>query len=141
MIKEFLADSNKAIVERVSELLHLFENDGVYIERKRLRLTNFREVKHLKFNRPRLKDGLIGRSGESLWIIAIKNDLLTEEDIAEFSKECKRYRKKLQKRIFISSSEIDTNVRLKALEEKIWPWNLNNLNLLCDLFNKPTIIL
>ena len=141
LINEFVTDAHKDITERIGELLHLFENEGVYINSKRLRLVNFREIKHLNFNRRHLKEGLIGRSSDALWIIAIKHDHLTEEDIAEFSRECKRYRKKVSIRIFISPIEIETNVRLKALEEKIWTWNLNNINVLFELFNKPEIIL
>lgn len=141
MIEEFTFNSRKAIVERVEELLHLFENEGVYIGRKKLRLTNFREIKPLKFNYPNLREGLIGRTPDCLWIIAIKDDMLTDEDITDFSKECKRYRQRSQRRIFITPLDVDTNVRLRALEERIWTWNLDNLNLLCDLFNKPEIIL
>jgi hypothetical protein len=36
--------------------------------------------------------------------------------------------------------DIDANSRLKALEEKIWTWDLNNLNHMMDLFAKPRII-
>ena len=87
-----------------------------------------------------IKDGLIGRASDAQWIIAIKHNHLTEEHIAEFSKECRRFRKRINIRICITPLEVDTNVRLKALEEKIWTWNLNNINLLFDLFNKPAII-
>lgn len=141
MIKEFSQDSHKTVVERIAELLYLFENEGVYIGNKRLRLTNFREIKPLKFTYPNIRDGLIGRSTDTLWIIAIKNDFVTEEDITDFSRECRRYKQRIQRRIFITTIDIDTNVRLRALEEKIWTWNLNNVNLLCELFNKPAIIL
>ena len=140
LINDFIVDSQKDIAVRIEELLQLFENDGVYINNKRLRLINFREIKHLRFNCRHIKDGLIGRGGDALWIIAIKYNHLTEEDIAEFSKECRRYRKRINIRICITPLEVDTNVRLKALEEKIWTWNLNNINLLFDLFNKPAII-
>lgn len=140
VIKEFIINSGKVITDRIAELLQLFGNEVVYIERKRLRLTNFREIKPLKFNSPIIKDGVIGRSTDYLWIIAIKDDLITDDDITEFARECKKYKQKTQRRIFITPIDIDMNVRLKALEEKIWTWNLNNVNLLFDLFNKPAII-
>lgn len=140
LIKEFTLSAQKPIVERMSELLRLFQNEVVQIEKKRLRLNHFQEIKPLEFNHRSLKDGLIGRSDDSLWIMAFKYDNLTEEDISEFAKECKKYRHKLQKKIIIAFQDIDTNARLRALEEKIWTWDLSSLNHVLDLFYKPRII-
>jgi len=141
MVKEFIMNSNKSLSERTVELLRLFENEAVCLDRKRLRLTPFREIKPLGLNCRNLKEGLIARSADSLWIIAFKEDLITEEDIAEFTKECKKHKQRVQRKIVIASGGVDTNAHLKALEEKIWTWNLNNLNQLLDLFNKPRVIL
>jgi len=89
MIREFIFNAQKPVIERITELLGLFEDEVVQIEKKRLRLNHFREIKPLELNQRSLKEGLIGRSNDSLWIIAFKHDLLTEDDIAEFAKECK----------------------------------------------------
>lgn len=140
MIQEFLLNAQKPIIERMMDLLRLFSDEMVQIEKKRLRLNHFREIKPLEFNNRNLKEGLIGRSNDSLWIIAFKNDLLTEEYITEFAKECKKYRHKLQRKIIIAFQDIDTNARLRALEEKILTWDLNNLNQILDLFSKPRVI-
>ncbi|MBM3246466.1 MAG: hypothetical protein FJZ13_03950 [Candidatus Omnitrophica bacterium] len=140
IIKEFLSHAKRPVIDRITELLRLFEDEVVQIEKKRLRLTHFREIKPLEFNQKSLKEGLIGRSHDSLWIMAFKYDLLTEDDIAEFAKECKKYRHKLQKRIIISFKEIDMNARLRALEEKILTWDVNNVNQILDLFSKPGVI-
>ncbi len=140
MIQEFLLDARKPIIERVTELLRLFEDETIQIEKKRLRLSHFREIKPLEFNRRSLKDGLIGRSSDSLWIMAFQPEVLTEEDITEFARECKKYRHKLQKKIMVTFREIDANARLRALEEKILTWDLNNLNQILDLFLKPRVI-
>ncbi len=40
----------------------------------------------------------------------------------------------------ITLKEVEPNARLKALEEKIWTWDLNSLNQIMDLFSKPRII-
>ena len=140
MIQEFLLNAKKPIVERMTELFRLFEDEIIQIERKKLRLTHFREIKPLEFNNRGLKDGLICRSNESLWIMAFKHDLLTEEDITEFVKECRKYRHKLDRKIIVAFQDIDVNARLRALEEKIWTWNIDNLNQILDLFSKPRVI-
>jgi len=141
MIQEYLLNAKKPILERMIELLHLFEDEMIQIERKKVRLTHFREIKPLEFNNRRLKEGLIGRSHDNLWIMAFKQGDLTEDDIAEFAKECKKYRHRLQKKIIIAFQDIDSNARLRALEEKIWTWDLNNLNQILDLFSKPRVII
>ncbi|MDD2751538.1 MAG: ATP-binding protein [Candidatus Omnitrophica bacterium] len=139
-IKEFLTNAQKPVTERIHELLKLFTDDTIQIEKKRFRLTHFREIKSLDFNQRNFNEGLIGRSNEALWIIAFKREVLTEEDIAEFSRECKKYRHKLQRKIIVTNSDIETNARLRALEEKILTWNINNLNQILDLFSRPRII-
>ncbi|MFA5410320.1 MAG: ATP-binding protein [Candidatus Omnitrophota bacterium] len=140
MIQEFLHSAKKPVTERIQELLRLFCDETIQIERKKIRLAHFREIKPLEFNRRGLKEGLIGRSQDTLWILAFKRDGLTEEDIAEFARECKKYRHKLQRKIIIAFQDIDTNAKLRALEEKIWTWDLNNLNQILDMFLKPRII-
>lgn len=140
MLQDFLLNARKPVTEILSEVLHLFEDEMIQIERKKIRLNHFREIKPLEFNNSNLKDGLIGRSNDSLWIMAFKRDLLTEEDISEFAKECKKYRHKLQRKIIVTLRDIDANTRLKALEEKIWTWDINNLNQVLDLFSKPWVI-
>ena len=140
LIQEFAKQSTKPLANRVGELLQLFEDDLVQIERKKIRLHHFREVKPLVFGQRFLKDGLLGRSSDALWIMAIKSDALTEQDITDFSKECKRYHHKSQRKIMVTLKEVDPNARLRALEEKIWTWDLNSLNQILDLFSKPRVI-
>lgn len=141
LIQEFISITQRPITERVNELLHLFKDEVVQIEKKKMRLDQFREIKSLEFNRNSFKDGLIGRSQDSLWIMAFKYDSLTEEDITEFSRECKKYRHKLQKKIIIALKDIDANARLRALEEKILTWDVNNINQILDLFYRPQVII
>ena len=140
MIQEFLVSAQKPLTERMSELLRLFEDEMMQMERKKIRLSHFREIKPLEFHGRSLKDGLIGRSKDCLWIVAFKDDLLSDEDITEFVKECKKYHHKLQRKIIVTLKDIDANTRLRALEEKIWAWDINSLNKILDLFSKPRVI-
>jgi len=140
MIQDFFLNAQRPLTERLTEVLLLFEDEIMQLERRKIRLNHFREIKPLEFNNRNLKDGLIGRSNDSLWIMAFKQDLLTEDDIAEFAKECKKYRHKLQRKIIITLQDIDANTRLKALEERIWAWDINNLNQILDLFSKPWVV-
>jgi hypothetical protein len=140
MLFEFFSCAQKPVAERVTEILRLFADERAQIERKKVTLNHFREIKPLDFESRSLKEGLICRSSESLWIFGFKQELLTEEDISEFSRECKKYRNKLQKKIIVTLKDIEPNSKLKALEEKVWTWDLNSLNQIMDLFSKPRII-
>lgn len=140
MIREFIVTAKKPVTERVMELLKLFEDDSMQIEKKRVRLTHFREIKPVEFKNINLKDWLVCRSEDSLWLIAFTQEALTESDITEFTKECKRYRHKAQKKILVTFNDIDTNSRLRAMEEKIWMWDVNSVNQMLDLYSKPRII-
>jgi hypothetical protein len=140
LIRDFCVNSGKSLRERMSELLRLFEDEQIQMEKKKVRLNHFREVKALEFSSRNLKEGLIGRSSDSLWIMAIKTEMLTEEDIAEFSRECRKFSHKLQRKIIIGLGDIDANTRLRALEEKIWAWDLSDLNQMLDLYSKPWVI-
>ncbi|MFA6217048.1 MAG: hypothetical protein WDL87_05280 [Candidatus Omnitrophota bacterium] len=139
MIQEFIATTQKPVSERMMELLHLFQDDQIQIERKKLRLNHFREIKFVEFKNSSLNQGLLCRSEDCIWVIAFKYDALTEEDIGEFAKECKKFRHKLQQKIIITFQDVDANSRLKALQEKIWTWDINNVNHVLDLFSKQRI--
>ncbi len=140
LIQDYLISSQRPLIDRIQEVLHMFENDTLQLERKKIRLNRFREIKAIEFNRANLKHGLIGRSGDCVWIIAVKNETLRETDIAEFAKECKKYQHKTQRKVIISLCDIETNAHLRAMEEKIIMWDLNNLNQIFDLFSKPRLI-
>ncbi|MFC1658326.1 ATP-binding protein [Candidatus Omnitrophota bacterium] len=141
MIEQFVSANRKSVGERTLELLRLFEDELIQIRTKKIRLTHFREVKTLKFLHSRLDVGLLGRSKHSLWVMAVKSDILTEDDIIDFARQCHRLRyAKPQRKVIITNSSIDTNVRLKAMEERVLTWNLDDLNQILDLYNKPRII-
>ena len=141
LIKDFITANSKTVMERMVEVLRMFEDETMQFEKKRVKLNHFREIKPLELRCRALKDGLLGRGQEGVWIMALKNDYLNEEDITEFARECKKYRHKTQRKIIITLKAIDDNTRLKAMEEKIWAWDIDNLNDMLRLFSKPGVII
>lgn len=140
MLQEFVQQSNKPVPQRMAELFRLFSDDKIQMERKNLRLDRFREIKPLEFGSKRLRDGLICRSTDSVWVLAFSSGSLTEDDIADFSRECKKYRHKVLRKIIVNFSDFDRNSHLKALEEKIITWDLNRVNQIFDVYSRPRII-
>ncbi|MBM3252460.1 MAG: hypothetical protein FJZ11_06780, partial [Candidatus Omnitrophica bacterium] len=70
IIQEFSVNAKKPITERTLELLRLFEDELIQMDKRRIRLSRFREIKNLEFKGLGLKEGVIGRSRDNLWIIA-----------------------------------------------------------------------
>ncbi len=140
MIQEFMVSSQKTLMERMSELFRLFEDEVLQLDKKKIRLNHLREIKPLEFKSRVLKNGLIARSHDSLWIVAVKSDQLNEEDVIEFSRECRRYRHKTQRKVIVTLKDIDVNTRLRAIEEKVWAWDIGSLNNLLDLYSRPRVI-
>jgi len=140
LIRDFTAACGKPVMERMVEVLRLFEDEVIQLEKKRIKLNHFREIKSLDLRCRFAKEGLLGRGQEGVWILAVKNDQLCEEDITEFARECKKYRHKTQRKIIITLKDIDDNTRLKAMEEKVWAWDIDNLNQMLWLFSKPGIV-
>lgn len=140
MVHEFMANANKKLPERITEMIRLFCDDRIQIEKKSMRLTHFREIKPVEFANRSLKDGLVCRSGDSLWVIGFKQDALNEDDITAFSQECRKFKHKLERKVLVTLADVDQNSRLRALEEKIWTWDLNCVNQMLDLFSKPRVI-
>jgi len=140
-IKTFIENNEKDILERTIELFYNFDDESIVVDKKRLKLKHFYEIKPLRFNGEHIKEGILGRSSDIVWVTAFKNNTcLNEDDVLEFSRECRKFRSKTQKRFIIISEDIDVNARLLAKEVKIITWNLNNLNLLMDFYGKPRII-
>jgi hypothetical protein len=140
LIFEFLSVSAKPVSERIQEVLRLFADDRIQMENKPMRLTHFREIKPVELSGRGMREGFVCRSQDSLWLVVFKNDSVTEEDVALFSHECKKFKHKLERKIIVTLQKVDQNSRLRALEEKILTWDLSHLNQLFDLFSKPRLI-
>ncbi|MFH1202286.1 MAG: hypothetical protein V1674_05295 [Candidatus Omnitrophota bacterium] len=139
-INDFILVSKKDTIERITELFNLFSNDSVQLERHKFKLSQFKELKQLRFDGGQIKKGIAGITKNSLWLAGIKEDKITENDVAEFAAECKKYRNKLQKKIIIAFNDIEANASLLAKQNKILTWDIENLNSLFDLYGKPRIV-
>jgi len=138
---EFCDAQDKAISERLMELFSRFSNEAVEIHHKRVRLNHFKEVKLLKINGKKLKEGILARAPSNLWIAGFKEERVSEEDIIDFVNACKRFKyAKSQKRIFIAFDDIDANARLIAKEAKIATWDMACVNSLLDMYDRPRIV-
>ncbi|MBI2870897.1 MAG: ATP-binding protein [Candidatus Omnitrophica bacterium] len=135
----FIRAGQQGIRERVAALFRKFENDLVEIGARKVRLPLFEEV----CPRSTGLDGalpLTARRGSAYWVGHITNGHTSEAEITHFARELKKSRLPVKRKIIISQRPLDINARLVAKEAKIWTWDLDEINLLLNLYGQPKII-
>ena len=139
-IDEFINTSNTKIADRMLYIFNLFErDDDILIDRKRLRLSTFKELKIVSFDNTHLKMVILGRALDSLWLAAIKEGSINEQDVNEFILNTKKFKHKATNRIIVGLGGIDRNAKLLAKESSVMTWDISCLNNLFDLYGKPRI--
>jgi len=134
--------SGKDLATRVMELLFCFEDEICYINGRRYRLPVFREAmpaRHREIDEGRL-ELIRARTSTGDWIVVLKSRAISENDINAVLDETKRGPARPRKCILISLDDPDENVRLRALQERMWVWNEAELNTLLNIFDKPYIL-
>lgn len=140
IIREFFSVLHKPIAKRIEELFELFHNEVVHIGRKKWTLSSFKDVRLLRPKDSNFQGMILARSPQAFWLVAINNGPLSDRDISRFVGECRKYgNQRLQKRIIITFGALETNAKLRALEEKVTTWETENLNSLFWLYNRPGI--
>lgn len=139
-IENFIDTSKKDIASRIMDLFNNFEGDDIMLDRKKFRLSTFKELKILNLDFPDLKIGVYGKSNDSLWLAAIKENGLNETDVNNFLQLTKKFANKTIIKLMISLGDIDRNAKLLAKESRISTLDTNSVNSLLDLYNKPRII-
>lgn len=141
LFNSFCDAQKKAVSERIIDLFSQFQDESIEVDKKRLRLNRFKEIKLLNINGRQIKEGILARTAGSLWIAGLKENKVIEEDMVEFIDVCRKFKyNKSQKKIFIAFDEIDINASLIAKEEKISTWDIGFVNSLLDIYDKPRIV-
>lgn len=142
LVNDFYGISRKDLSSRIVELLNCFDDELFSINGKKYKLSSFQEVVSLGLSDRggRDLDLLKASSTQGVWFIALKEGILSEADVNAFMDQSKKLRQKPQRRVIISLNDLDVNTRLKALQEKMWIWNEEELNTLLNLYDKPYIL-
>ncbi|RKY37716.1 MAG: hypothetical protein DRP78_00350 [Candidatus Omnitrophota bacterium] len=134
--KNFVIESKKSIPQRLKELLELFNDDIVELDKKRFMLTHFDKIVITNINNAVL---LNAYKGNKCWYCYVLVDFIEEHMVADFVSNIDK--KNSLKKILIAFNGISLNAKLKALEAKLWIWDSNTINELFLLFGRPRVIL
>ncbi len=143
LIETFLTNAQKDLASRIIELLRCFDNESVSVNGRKYKLPTFNKITTVKFDAEedgRL-DAIKAFSAQGQWFVLFKKDKFAESDVSAFVAQTRKLPNKPSGCIIISLSDLDENTRVKALQERMWIWNENELNALLNFFDQPYIVI
>lgn len=141
-IESFTKTSRADLSSRIMDLLFCFDNEALNINGRRYKLPIFDEVVPVKIRNTAGSyfDAIKASAGDESWFIVLKNETISEADVAAIVIESKKLKVRPQRCVLISMNDLDENTRVKALQEKMWIWNEGEINTLLNIYNKPFIV-
>ena len=140
-VENFNATSAKDLPLRIMELLYCFDNEAFDLNGRKYKLPVFREIVPWKISNEQGQslNVIKALTNEDVWLIAVKGENVSEAEVSALLEESRKNASKPQRHLIISLKTLDENTRLKALQERCWIWNEDEINTLLALFNKPYI--
>lgn len=143
LIEAFRTNAQKDLSSRIIELLRCFDNESVSVNGRKYKLPTFSKIMTVKLDGE--TDGRLEAikafSSQGQWLVLFKKEKFAESDVNAFASQARKQANKPSGCIIISLSDLDENTRLKALQERMWIWNENELNALLNFFDQPYIVI
>jgi hypothetical protein len=141
-LNEFGMVARKDLCMRIADLMHKFDNESFVLCGRRYKLSAFRDIKVLKLRTGsgNYFDAISAQGQEGAWLVVLKKDLVQDNDLNGILEEIKKLEPKPQRSVIVSLSGLDENARVRALQEKLWVWDEDQLNSLMHLFDEPIIV-
>ena len=142
-IKEYIdgygVEFSKGIIDRISDLFHLFSNDLVILDSKSMRLPHFTkiDVRQSVCARAFVLASFRGSS----WVVVPFSTEVTENDVVTFVKDIKALNIKTAAKVILPLAGIEDNAKLLAKELRINLWDLATTNKLMSLYDRKRMIL
>ena len=141
-LNDFGLVARKDLSVRVSDLMHKFDNESFVLCGRRYKLTSFRDIKVLKLRigTGNYFDAISAESQEGNWLVVLKKDPVHDTDLNGILEEIKRLDPRPTRSVIVSLSGLDENAKVRALQERLWIWDEDQLNCLMHLFDEPLIV-
>ena len=136
--QRFLASRKQEPFEKIQRLFEAFQGEVVEVDHKKQRIPPFEEIQRMSWEGKGMY--LRAHSKGGLWISAIYDQLLGEEEILTLLGRCKRHPEKIHRKILIPLRGMDDTARLLAKEARLWTWELPQLNLLFRVHGQDAIL-
>ena len=141
-LNDFGMVARKDLSVRISDLMHKFDNESFVLCGRRYKLSTFKDIKPLKMRTGagNYFDAIFAEAQEGAWLIVLKKDPVHDNDLNGILEEIKKLEPRPTRSVIISLSGLDENAKVRALQEKLWIWDEDQLNCLMHLFDEPIIV-
>ncbi len=139
MYSSFLLYHRMDTGERLRKLFELFDNDCVELAGRSVKLPKFRSV--LNMTKPGFEIPVFASAGNrAVWALGYADEKAAEGEINGFLAKLPGFPKTGMK-VFLCLGGIETDAKLLAKEKEIWLWTVEDLNVLCGIYEQPGIML
>jgi len=141
-LNDFGMVARKDLSVRIADLMHKFDNESFMLCGRRYKLTSFRDIKVLKLRTGagNYFDAISAQSEEGSWLVVLKKDPVRDNDLNGILEEIKKLEPRPTRSVIVSLSGLDENAKVRALQEKLWIWDEEQLNSLMHLFDEPILV-
>jgi len=141
-LNDFGLVARKDLSLRIADLMHKFDNESFVLCGRRYKLSAFRDIKILKLRigAGNYFDAISAQGQEGGWLVVLKKDPVHDGDLNGILEEIKKLDPRPARSVIVSLSGLDENAKLRALQEKLWIWDEDQLNCLMHLFDEPIIV-
>ena len=140
-VNDFQMIARKDLATRMTDLLHKFDSEAFELAGRRYKLAMFKDITpvKLRLGAGNFIDAINAAGEEGRWLVVLKKDPVHENDLNAFLEEMKKMTPRPQRCVIVSLSGLDDNARIRALQEKLWVWNEEEINTLMRLYDEPYI--
>ncbi|MBN1869884.1 MAG: hypothetical protein JW847_04830 [Candidatus Omnitrophica bacterium] len=141
-VEDFHVATRQDFSSRIIDLFYCFDNEALHLNGRKYKLPVFKEIAPCQFRNEQgsFVDVIKASTEGATWFVVSKREHVEESDVNMVLREAKRIEPRPEKCLIISLTDLDENTRLKALQERCWIWNEQELNTLLSLFDKPYIV-
>jgi DNA-binding Lrp family transcriptional regulator len=141
-VNDFQVVTRKDLSTRVADLMYKFDNESFDLSGRRYKLSSFQKVVPLKLRMAsgNYFDAIQAQGEDGGWLVVIKKDPLHDNDLSGIIEEMKKLNPRPQRCVIVPLNGLDDSAKIRALQEKLWIWNEDELNMLMHLYDEPYIV-
>ncbi len=142
IVESFQVANKKDVQARIIELFNCFDDEAVQMNGRRYKLPVFDRMSSLKKldGSPDSFAFIDAHTSSGNWCVFLTRRSVQEQEIANIAAHLKKRNRKLERCVLIALEDLDENVRVRALQERMWIWNESELNTLLNLYGQSYIV-
>jgi len=133
----FKEEFSKDKLKKIMQLFSSFKNDSLRLGKNKYQLPTIENAKVISY--PTRDFHLLIGEGKEIVFAGIKEKNVEDKDIFDFIEKGSNIKGKKVKKIFVSLDNLPPTARLIAKNNKLTIWDINEINRLLTVYNKPIV--